>query len=368
MVASLIRERAQELGFARVGIVPTGPMAHAPHFESWLEAGFHGRMSYMEKRAEVRADTRRIEPWARSVIAVSAPYRDPGDDPYGERWARYSVGDDYHDVLWDRLEALAAFVRAETGAEMVARPATDSAPVLERNVAVDAGLGWLGKSAMVIDPEWGSYTILAELFVDIELEPEVAERPDRCGRCTACIDLCPTGAIVAPFRVDARRCISYLTIETRGPIPRSMRSAIGLHLFGCDVCQEVCPWNTKARRAPMETFAPRPEIVAMEAADVLLCSMEDFSRIFARTAIKRTRRKGLARNAAVVLGNTGDRGWVPTLTHALREHDEPLARGHAAWALGALGGAHARLALELAVGCEHTPYVREEIRHALEAM
>lgn len=369
MIASLIRERAAELGFARVGIVPVGPMRHAGHFRRWLDDGFHGAMSYMEKRAEVRENSALLEPWARTVIAVSAPYAAPGDthDPAAP-WARYALGDDYHEVLWDRLEALAAFVRAETGAELVARPATDSAPVLERNLAVDAGLGWLGKSAMVLDQEWGSYTLLAELFVDVELDPDATERPDRCGTCSDCIDLCPTGAIVAPYRVDARRCISYLTIETRGPIPRPLRAAIGLHVFGCDVCQDVCPWNRKAQRRPMEPLQPRNEISALDAAALLRMDAPRFAEVFRGTAIKRTRRKGLARNAAVALGNTGDRTWVGELVSALREHDEPLVRGHAAWALGALGGGLARLSLELQIGCERSPYVREEIRAALEAL
>lgn len=368
MIAALIRERAEELGFAKVGIVPTGPMRHAEHLHQWLADGFHGAMGYMENRVEIREDTRRIEPWARTVVAVSAPYRGPQpDDEWGARWARYAVGDDYHSVLWDRLEALAAFIRIETGAEVSARPATDSAPVLERNVAIDAGTGWLGKSAMVIDQEWGSYTLLAELFVSIDLEELGDAHPDRCGTCTACIDQCPTGAIIGPYRVDARRCISYLTIETRGPIPRSMRPLIGGHLFGCDICQEVCPWNRRAPRQPIEPFAHRPELVALDAVAVLRCSAMEFSEIFRRTAIKRTRRKGLARNAAVVLGNTGDRTWVGELTAALRGHDEPLVRGHAAWGLGAIGGPPARLALELALGGEPDPYVREEIRLARAA-
>ncbi len=310
-----------------------------------------------------------MESWARSIVAVSAPYHQAGPTPdWTARWAQYAGGDDYHNVLWDRLKALAAFIEMETGAEVSSRPATDSAPILERNLAVDAGNGWLGKSAMVIDPEWGSYTLLAELFVSVDLEELSADRPDRCGTCTRCIDQCPTGAIVGPYEVDGRRCISYLTIETRGAIPRAMRSLIGGHLFGCDVCQDVCPWNTKARREPMEPFVARPELVAMDAVAMLRCTAPEFTRIFTNTSIKRTRRTGLARNAAVVLGNTGDRTWVGELTAALRGHDVALVRGHSAWALGELGGANARLNLELAHGGEPDAYVREEIRSALEAM
>lgn len=367
MIASLIRERAQELGFARVGIGPAGPTSQAVHLHDWLDRGYHGLMGYMKKHLPIREDTRRIEPWARSVVSVSAPYRAPDEGAWADQWARYAVGDDYHRVLWDKLESLAAFIRAETGADIAARPATDSAPVLERNVATDLGVGWLGKSAMVIDPEWGTYTLLAELFVDIELESSGSPQPDRCGTCTACIDLCPTGAIVAPFQVDARRCISYLTIEVRGPIPRPMRPLIGGHLFGCDVCQEVCPWNRKARLTPMQEFAARPELVALQAADVLMLTPDAFGAVFRGTSMHRTRRKGLARNAAVVLGNTGDRAWVPKLDEALSAHDDPLVRGHAAWALGALGGEAARAALERGLGREEASYVIEEIRYALDA-
>lgn len=341
-------------------------MSHAPHLRKWLEDGRHGLMRYMENHEHIRTDTRNIEPWARSVVAVSAPYATPDEGPWATQWARYAVGDDYHHVLWDRLSALAAFIRMETGAEVSSRPATDSAPVLERNVAIDAGTGWLGKSAMVIDQDWGSYTLLAELFVSVDLEELSQPHPDRCGTCTKCIDLCPTGAIVGPYQVDARRCISYLTIETRGPIPRNMRALIGNHLFGCDVCQEVCPWNSKAHRSPMSPFAPREELVAFEAADLLTCDGQTFGAAFSKTAIQRTRRKGLARNAAVVLGNTGDRAWVGTLSEALSQHDEALVRGHAAWGLGQLGGPRARAALEAAALTEDDAYVLEEVRAARE--
>ena len=366
MIASLIQERALELGFVRCAIVPVGPASQVDHFERWLADGFHGEMAYLEKYRSIRADTSLLEPWARSVVVVAAPYEgNSAGTEYSARWARYCVGDDYHGLLWQNLKALAAFIEAETGAECRSRPATDSAPILERSLAVESGIGWLGKSSMVITQGVGSYYFLAELFVSADLEESRSEHPDRCGTCTSCIDACPTGAIVGPYRVDARRCISYLTIEQRGPIPRQLRALIGGHLFGCDICQEVCPWNGKESPLPMPDFTARPEVTALDAAAVLRCTAEEFSRIFADSAVKRSRRKGLARNAAVVLGNSGDRTWVGELTAALRGHDIELVRGHAAWGLGALGGASARAFLELAHVSEESEYVREEIRAAL---
>lgn len=369
MIASLIYERARELGFVACAIVPVGPASDAPKFEQWLAAGFHGEMRYLERYKEIRHDTARVEPWARSVVLLAAPYEGgPAGKEYADRWARYCVGDDYHHILWADLQALAAFIRAETGSECLARPATDSAPILERNLAVDGGIGWMGKSSMVITQGVGSYYFLAELFVSDDLGELRSTHPDRCGTCTACIDFCPTGAIVAPYKVDARRCISYLTIEHKGPIPRALRPLIGGHLFGCDVCQEVCPWNAHGNPPSMPLFAARPELVAMDADAALRCTTEEFSSIFKGSAVKRTRRSGLARNAAIVLGNTGDRTWIGTLAAALSGHDVPLVRGHAAWALGALGGASARTFLETALLREEEAYVVEEIRFALECL
>jgi len=364
----LIVERAAELGFVRCGIIPAGPLDHGPHLHRWLADGFHGEMSYMERNAALRIDARSLEPGTRSVIALAAPYSygTPREHQDGAI-AMYAHSDDYHDVLRDRMRALGAFVQAEAGCDVAPRPVVDSAPLLERNVAVDAGIGWLGKSAMVIHPDLGSTFFLAELLVDRDLTPTGAPHPDRCGRCTRCIDLCPTGAIVAPFRVDARRCISYLTIELKGPIPRSLRALVGHRLFGCDVCQSVCPWNTRAAERGDGTgvFSRRPEVVAVEAVELIEMSQAAFSARFRQSPLKRSKRRGLGRNAAVVLGNTGDRGFVPKLCDALESHDEPLVRGHAAWALGVLGGERARSTLECSMRNEPDLYVGEEIRWAL---
>lgn len=364
-LAALIAERAHDLGFLRTGFAPVGPQRHAPHLRQWLEDGFAGDMGYMHARLDERTDTSVFAPEARTVIALAAPYVGGPDNALTERISRYALGDDYHTVLADKLDALAAFVRAEAGAEVATKRAVDGAPVLERNVAVDAGLGWLGKSAMVLHQHSGSWFFLAELFVSAEIAPNEHAHPDRCGRCTRCLDACPTGAIVAPYRVDARKCISYLTIEHRGPIPRGLRPQLGGHLFGCDICQSVCPWNHRGEPPAMQAFAPRPEVVAADAVAVLRMSQAEFSATFRNSPIKRAKRAGLARNAAVVLGNSGDRLWTGELVAALRGDADPLVRGHAAWALGAVGGWSATLALELAAGVEDDAYVREEIRAAL---
>lgn len=364
-LAALIAERAHDLGFLRTGFAPVGPQRHAPHLRQWLEDGFAGDMGYMHARLDERTDTSVFAPEARTVIALAAPYVGGPDNALTERISRYALGDDYHKVLADKLDALAAFVRAEAGAEVATKRAVDGAPVLERNVAVDAGLGWLGKSAMVLHQHSGSWFFLAELFVSAEIAPNEHAHPDRCGRCTRCLDACPTGAIVAPYRVDARKCISYLTIEHRGPIPRGLRPQLGGHLFGCDICQSVCPWNHRGEPPAMQAFAPRPEVVAADAVAVLRMSQAEFSATFRNSPIKRAKRAGLARNAAVVLGNSGDRLWTGELVAALRGDADPLVRGHAAWALGAVGGWSATLALELAAGVEDDAYVREEIRAAL---
>mgnify|MGYP002619655715 CR=1 FL=1 len=356
-----------ELGFRRVAILPAAPLSHAPHLDRWLEEGFHGEMLWMEGHRDLRTDPSRLEPGTRSVIALSAAYGPPRGDDDGTMGgiSRYARGDDYHDVLRAKLRALSAFISAEGGVDVAGRPAIDSAPLLERNLAVEGGLGWLGKSAMVLHPDDGSYFFLAELLVPLELVPQGSALPDRCGRCTRCIDLCPTGAIVAPYRVDARRCISYLTIEVRGPIPRAMRPSVGLHLFGCDICQQVCPWNTHARAEAMPELAPRPEIAQSSARDLLVLDGPAFAARFRGSPIKRTKRRGLARNAAVVLGNLGDRGDLPLLTARLNAEEDPLVRGHIAWAIGRQRCAAARIALEGQLRVEESAYVQDELRFAL---
>jgi epoxyqueuosine reductase len=360
-VREKLSHRAAELGFARAGFVRAAPSPRGAVLDRWLEAGMQGELGWMEQHAAIRKDASLIEPWARSVMVLAIPYALPrAADPV---ISHYAQGDDYHDQIRLRLRALGAFAEAELGARF--RPAVDSAPLWERDLAERAGLGWLGKSGMVLHPDLGSAFFLASLVLDAELEEEAAPQPDRCGSCTRCMTACPTGAIVAPGVVDARRCIAYLTIELRGPIPRPLRPAIGHRLFGCDICQTVCPWNLRWERADSwPELAPRAEVAELTARELCTMTQEAFSLRFRGSPLKRTKRVGLVRNATVVLGNSGDRGNLAILGETLQSHDEPLVRGHAAWAIGRLGGATAALLLERARAMEEELYVRDEIAAA----
>lgn len=365
----LIFERACALGFDRAAIVPAAALPHGEAYDTWLEEGRHGQMGYMENYVELRKDPRVLEPGTKSCVVVLKNYR-AGDDLLegGMRIARYAQGDDYHEILRARLLELAAFIHAETGADVATRPAVDTAPLLERDLALVAGLGWVGKNAMLINPEIGSYTFIAEILVDLELDATHTRVPDRCGTCSRCIDACPTGAIISPYIIDARRCISYLTIELRGPIPRELRPLIGDHLFGCDICQAVCPWNRKAPLTKDPSFQTREAYKTLSPLDVLQLDHKGYVEIFRKSAMKRAKHVGLLRNAAVVIGNSGDVGAIGVLAQRLEVEPEPLVRGHIAWALGALSkieyGGDGVGALEKAKGREQDPYVLEEIRAA----
>ncbi len=324
-------------------------------------------MGYLQNHQELRVDAGNLEPGTKTVIAVTLNY-DPGTKLAGELViARYAHGDDYHDIIRDRLRELGAFIHAETGADVAYRPAVDSAPLLERDQAQLAGLGWVGKNTMLIHPDRGSYTFIAELLVDFDLVEKPVEVPNRCGSCSACIDACPTNAIVGPYVLDARRCISYLTIELRGPIPRHLRPMIGERIFGCDICQEVCPWNSKSEPTNDPAFQTRESYTALNPEALLKMTQEEFSSTFRKSAIKRTKRRGLLRNAAVVLGNTRSDSALDTLIQTLHHESESLVRGHAAWALGQFAGPRPRAALAEQLNRESEPYVLEEIRYALES-
>lgn len=372
-ISKLIAEAALELGFERVGIVPVDTPSRHTAFEKWLDAGMHGEMRYMSDRRELRVSPSTIHPGSRSIVAVAASYHQADDDGAPGGIARYARGRDYHKVLRKRLGKLGTLIESELGAGSCSpRGFVDSAPILERDIAERAGIGWVGKSSNVIDQDLGSTFFLGELFVGHELaalgqssQPEM--HPDRCGRCTACIDLCPTKAIVEPYVVDARLCISYLTIELRGPIPVQLRRAIGSHLFGCDVCQIVCPWNRKVEARPDPAFAPRPQLKGLSAADFLPLTEGEFDTLFAGSPVRRTGRAGLARNAAIVLGNSGDPAVVPALVGGLRADPDPVVRGHCAWALGELATGSAKTALEFARLSEGEAQVVGEIDAALSA-
>jgi epoxyqueuosine reductase len=318
------------LGFDLAGIARLGRADTRPHFDAWIATGFHGEMHYLERGAALRHDSTRPEPGMRSAIVVGMNYG--GTQPSGPI-ARYALGDDYHRVLWDRLDTLGGLVRDMLGAAVKTRSYTDTGPILERDLARRAGLGWFGKNTMLINPTLGSFFLLGALFVDAELEPSAPFDEDRCGTCTNCLDACPTDAFRAPRVLDATRCVSYLTIELKGEIPEPLREGIGDRVFGCDVCQDVCPWNVKfARDAKEIALAPTRDRIAPDPRELLTLDEAGFKARFGTSAITRTKRRGLARNAAVALGNRRDPNDIPVLTRAL-DDPEPLVRSHAAWAL-----------------------------------
>ena len=359
--ADVIRARAKELGFEKVGFARAGGTPRGEFLATWLDREYQGGMAYMERNSDRRQDPARILPGARTVICVAKNYQSPGthsDDPRTGRISRYAWGDDYHDVLKDRLHDLRKFIERLGGN---AKVCVDTAPVLEKPWAQETGLGWQGKHSNLISRDLGSWIFLGEIVTDLELEPDPAHSRDYCGTCTRCIDLCPTRAIVAPYVVDSRRCISYLTIEHRGTIPTDLRPLMGNLVFGCDICQDVCPWNKFAKVAPEREFHAREGNLTPSLIDLMGLSRTEFSRRFKNSAVKRARYAGFLRNVAVALGNSNDPSAVPALERAV-EHESPLVRAHAAWALGRLG---AREALERRQAVETEEPVLAEIAAAL---
>jgi epoxyqueuosine reductase len=367
-----LTERAHQLGFDRVGVTPADPPPRdLAAYRAWLDRGDHAGMGYMARpdRVERRADPTVILPGARSVITVAVSYAlepvAPEDDILRGRVSRYAWGEDYHDWLLPRLERLGEWIVAETSGERY-RAYVDTGPVLERAFAARAGLGFVGKNTCLIAPRLGSWIFLGVVLVDVDLPPVGEPLPPRCGTCTRCLDACPTGALAAPYRVDARRCISYLTIEHKGVIPPALRPQMGDWVFGCDVCQAVCPWQRFARPTEVTIFQAPPADRARPALLELLALDEaGFRRRFRETPLLRTGRERLLRNAAVALGNLADPRATPVLRSALAD-DAPLVRGHAAWALGAIGGDEASEALQTALARETDPSVRQELTTALK--
>jgi len=352
--AERVHAAARALGFDLVGIAPADPPPHAAFLMDWLARGYAGEMAWLARRADERADPRRVLPGAKSVVAVGVLYDDPQAEhgpapseaqPSGVtgRVARYAGGRDYHDVLGEKLRSLARAIEAlEPGTRT--RSYVDTGPVLERPLAARAGLGWIGKNTLLIHPRLGSYLFLGVVLSDLALAPDAPE-PDHCGSCRACLDACPTDAFPEPYVLDATRCLSYTTIELRSPIPEPLRAPQADWVFGCDVCQEVCPWNRRARRAiPDDHAGLRAELAPREAwrepsLDWLLGLDESGWREVAQgTALRRAKWRGLLRNALVAAGNSGDATLAPLLRwHA--EGGDALLAEHARWALARLGAA-----------------------------
>ncbi|MCB9876453.1 MAG: tRNA epoxyqueuosine(34) reductase QueG [Planctomycetes bacterium] len=364
-----IRAIAHEAGFDIVRFGPAEPGEHGAHFSRWLEAGRHGEMRYLEQNRERVLDPQRWRAGVRSAIALAVDYGGPaGELPGGGRVARYAVGRDYHRWLRERVFTLRTKLESAGLPYGSMNGGTDAVPVLERALATRAGIGFLAKSAMVISPSHGPYLQLAELLTGAEL-PFDPPAPGSCGSCTACLDACPTQAITAPFEVDARRCLSYTTIELRGMVPRELRAAQGEWLFGCDVCLEVCPFTRRSGRRdtvgeqrPKE-LRPHPIVTTWTLVDVLSMDERRYQEEFVGTAMRRAERSGMRRNAATVLGNRREERALPALLQALDDPD-PVVRGTAAWAIGRIDAA--RPELERARVTEADPQVRAEIEHALD--
>jgi epoxyqueuosine reductase len=372
-----IADEARRLGFSQFGVVEPNTPPHYYEYEVWLEQGRHGEMGYLatERALTRRRDPKLILPECQSILVLGWPHGVPDlsihdsgtsrQKPHG-KIAAYAWREDYHDVLRTPLHELVDFIEARVGRSIPNRWYTDTGPILERDLAQQAGLGWIGKNTCLINPGQGSFFLLAEVFLELELEPDIPFRADRCGSCTRCIQDCPTGCIQTDRTIDASKCISYLTIELKGAIPRDLRPKIGNWVFGCDICQQVCPWNL--RFAQQEDLIPgdmsfeQPDLIAE-----LSLSPQEFNKRFKDTPVKRAKRRGYLRNVTVALGNSGSTSGIPRLIQSLNEDREPLVRSHAAWALGRMGDEQARRGLEKALLREEDPSVREEISYSLES-
>jgi epoxyqueuosine reductase len=358
-----IRRRALDLGFAACGLAGAHDLDCGPLLERWLADGRHGDMNYLAEKHERRVRPGLVLAGARSAIVVAWSYAAPlPPDPDWRqsltgRIAGYAAAPDYHVHVAAKLERLAAWIRERTGDDCAVH--VDGGPLVEKELARRAGLGWYGRNTNLIRPSLGSTFVLGTILTQAPLVPDAPFATDHCGTCTACIPACPTGALENGPTIDARLCISYLTIELRGPLPRELRPRVGNWVFGCDACQDVCPWNGDALAAAP---AHRPWLPGW-----LAMSEEEFREHFLATPMGRPKRRGLARNAAVALGNSANPAAVPLQAPALREHTEPLVRAHAAWALGRLGGGEAVAQLHAASGHESVPPVRREIGQALAA-
>jgi epoxyqueuosine reductase len=378
-LAAELKAEAHRLGFQLVGITTPDPPQHLDVFAAWLQAGRHGEMGYLAEPRSFgrRADPRQILPECQAILVLGVRYPAPPEQReqsgrFHGQVAAYAWGKDYHEVLPSRLQALVAFLEERVGAPIHHRWYTDSGPLLERDLAQRAGLGWIGKNTCLIHPRLGSYFLLAEILLGIELEPDPPFLADRCGACTRCIDVCPTQCILPDRTLDARRCISYLTIELKSAIPPELRSELGAWVFGCDLCQQVCPWNRRfADPAGDPAFAPRLGMPSLDLIVELRLSPDEFSQRFRGSPVKRARRRGYLRNVAVALGNlahaSSDPAAIRVLSAALLENSESVVRQQAAWSLGQVGGEVARQALQRAWESERDALVRQEIRAALEA-
>ena len=344
-VKAIVKRAAEQAGFDLAGIAPADDAAELKHFPEWIAAGHAGEMRYMEARDDrgnlKRASLARVAPWARSVIVCAINYNT--DNPYSTQtrdpsrgWiSRYAWSrEDYHDAVLRRLQQVEAVlhqvVPAESQPTLTTRSYVDTGPVVERVYAKYAGVGWRGKNTCIINQKKGSWLFLGVILTSVELAADMPA-PDRCGTCTRCIEACPTDALLGPYQLDSNKCIAYLTIEKRGSIPEDLRAGIGRHVFGCDICQDVCPWNRKASASTAPEFEPRTGLVNPALEWLAEMSAEEFREVFRGSPIRRTKRSGLRRNAAIAMGNSENREFLPVLDVLAADEEESVAES-AQWA------------------------------------
>jgi len=368
-LTAALKGEASRLGFAVAGACAAATPTGIDRFHEWLNAGYAGEMDYLARRAEAYRHPAGVLKGARSLFVLGFNYRtaEPRVAADGQgRVARYAWGADYHDLIHDRLKCLAEFLRRQMP-EAAVRGVVDTAPLLEREFAQLAGLGWIGKNTLLLNKQLGSWFFLAALLTDVELAYDEPHTTDHCGTCRACLDACPTQAFVAPYVLDARRCISYLTIELKGDVPAELRPMLGDWLFGCDICQDVCPWNQKAPLADEPTLAPARDMNPVELAGLFALDDEHFRRRFRHTPLWRPKRRGILRNAAIVLGNQRHPVALNALALGLTD-DEPLVRAACAWALGQFDEPAAQAALCSRLPKETDLDVRGELIAALRTI
>jgi epoxyqueuosine reductase len=357
-IAASVKRAAEEAGFDLAGIAPAADASELEHFPEWIAAGHAGEMKYLEARDDSgdlkRASLARVAPWARSVIVCAInyntanPYSTEVHDPDRGWISRYAWSrEEYHDAVLRRLKQVEAALHQTVEAGLVwgghscppiltTRTYVDTGPIVERVFAKYAGVGWIGKNTCIINQKKGSWLFLGVILTSLELTPDLPA-PDRCGSCTRCIEACPTEAILAPYQLDSNKCISYLTIEKRGSIPEDLRAGMGRHVFGCDICQDVCPWNRKAPASTASEFEPRPGLVNPALAWLAEMSTEEFRDAFRRSPIRRAKRSGLRRNAVIAMGNSGNREFLPLLDQLAADEDFSVA-DTARWAKARLLG------------------------------
>jgi epoxyqueuosine reductase len=369
-----LKNRAIDLGFPLVGITPAATPGRLEHLHRWLDSGYAGRMKYLEERRQAYAHPSSILNGCRTLVMLGVPYlsdssaRQPMECEEGTgKVARYAqFGVDYHEVIRKRLKTLKGWLSDRQPSALI-RGVVDTAPLLEREFAEAAGLGWVGKNTLLLSKVWGSYFFLAALLTDLQLKVDAPHQTNHCGTCTACLDACPTAAFVQPYVLDATRCLSYATIEHPGVVDESLSQQMNGWFFGCDICQEVCPWNRKSSTSNDPTWTPQDQWCRLDLLQVLQLSQEDFDQQFKKTPLGRSKRSGLIRNAILLAG------WQ-RLTSALQPlaellfSDELMLRASAAWSIGRIGGPESKIHLEQALTRETESSVRSAIVRALEAI